>query len=202
MELFNRGAFARRQRGARRVARPVHPPHSPPLGFSMPNFHPHLVAAVSPLLEAGEEVWAVYASPRTSLVATATRLFIVGRDGTLAWPLDELAVLRRTRPSLVVLEWRSGRALPVRVDPRDEHGIQALTVIGLLLAIAAKPSMQPGASPPARSAPAAPPRPTLRHNAIIRLDGQRVPARHWVVARPRALASASAASSARAVKSS
>lgn len=120
----------------------------------MPNFHPQLVAAVAPFLDPGEEVWAVYPAEHRSLVATAKRLFLVGPDRTIAYPLREFELMRRPRPSLVLLQRRGGGAMRIPLDPRDEHGIQALTVIGLLVASVARPrSFVPGHAVAARVAP-------------------------------------------------
>ncbi len=134
----------------------------------MPNFHPQLVAAVAPFLDPGEEVWAVYPAERRSLVATATRLFLVGPDGTVAHQLGEFELMRRPRPSLVLLQRRGGGAMRIPLDPRDEHGIQALTVIGLLVARIARPrGFVPGHAAPARAAPS-PRHPVATHHFVLR----------------------------------
>lgn len=125
---------------------------------AMPNFHPQLVALVAPLLEPGEEVWAVYPARRRSLVATGSRLFLVSPGATIAHPLADFVQMRRPRPSLVLLQLRAGGSMRIALDPSDEHGIQALTVIGLLLAgvsRAHRPVL--GGPEPARAAP------TVRH---------------------------------------
>ncbi|HEY5630320.1 MAG TPA: hypothetical protein VIR16_12505 [Candidatus Limnocylindrales bacterium] len=137
----------------------------------MPNFHPQLVASVAPLLEPGEEVWAVYPAKPRSLVATATRLFLVSPVGTSALPLREFALMRRPRPSLVLLQRRAGGAMRIALDPLDEHGIQALTVIGLLVANVARPhAVQPNQPAPARAAPA--PRHRLATHRFVLRDGR------------------------------
>ncbi len=94
------------------------------------------LAAVAPLLEPGERVWAVYPSGPRPIVATARRVFLIGPSGVDAVPLAELSTVRRQDNDIVVVE-RAGRPLlAVPVDPADEYGLQALTVIGLLVATA------------------------------------------------------------------
>ncbi len=137
----------------------------------MPNFHPQLVASVAPFLEPGEEVWAVYPAKRRALVATGTRLFLVGPDGTIAHPLRDFLLMRRPRPSLVLLQRRAGGAMRIALDPRDEHGIQALTVIGLLIANIARPNPHvPDRPAPARVAPA--PRHRLATHRFVLRSGR------------------------------
>jgi hypothetical protein len=137
----------------------------------MPNFHPKLVAAVAPLLEPGEEVWAVYPSTRRSLVATGSRLFLVSPDGLTAHHLHEFELMRRPRPSIVLLQRRSGGAMRIALDPADEHGIQALTVIGLLVAhIARRNAAVPDQPAPASSAPF-PRHGLVTHRFVLRSGG-------------------------------
>lgn len=151
----------------------------------MPNFHPHLVAAVAQHLEQDEEVWAVYPAARNALVATATRLFVVGRDGVVVHPLHDFVLLHRASPTLALLERRSGGMMAVRVDPRDEHGVQALTVIGLLVAMAGRPGRQLAEPVAATSAPRRRRRRAWRHVVIVAHGDRHVPAHRWVVFRPR-----------------
>lgn len=152
----------------------------------MPNFHPHLVAAVAHLLEDDEEVWAVYPAARNALVATGRRLFVIGREGVATHPLEEFVLLRRASPTLALLQRRAGGTMAVRVDPRDEHGVQALTVIGLLIAMAARPARQLHDPAPARSGPPRRRRRRVwRHMVIVTEGDRRVPAHRWVVFRPR-----------------
>ncbi len=134
----------------------------------MPNFHPQLVALVAPLLEPGEEVWAVYAAKRRALIATERRLFLVGSDGLVAHHLREFRLMRRPRPSLVLLERRSGGHLSIHLDPLDEHGIQALTVIGLLVASVDRSDTRILERPaPARVAPSVRRRRPIAHRHIL-----------------------------------
>ncbi len=92
----------------------------------------NLPAIVNPLLDEGEAVWAVFENARRALVATPRRLFIVAGGRVDQIPLDEIADLRRAGESTVILERRHGAPLDVDLDPEDEQGLQALTVIGLL----------------------------------------------------------------------
>lgn len=152
----------------------------------MPNFHPHLVAAVAHLLDDDEEVWAVYPAARNAMVATARRLFVIGREGVAVHPLEEFVLLHRASPTLALLQRRTGGTMAVRVDPRDEHGVQALTVIGLLIAMAARSANRPDDPAPARSRPLPRRRRRVWRHMVIVTDGDRhVPAHRWVVFRPR-----------------
>jgi hypothetical protein len=140
----------------------------------LPNIHPQLVASVVPFLEPGEEVWAVYPARRRSLVATGTRLFLVGPSGAMAHPLHEFELMRRPRPSLVLLHWRAGGALRIALNPLDEHGIQALRVIGLLVARVVHPHPRIKEAPaPARPESSAR-HPLATHRYALRME--RMPA--------------------------
>lgn len=135
----------------------------------MPNFHPDLVAAVRPFLGPSEEVWAVYPSSRRSLVVTGSRMFVLGRETPEVHGLEEFIAMRRPTERLVLLERRAGMAIALHIDPHDEHGIQALTVIGLLFAIASKANGRPLSGPPrAQAAPHGRVLPTMRCRHVVR----------------------------------
>lgn len=105
------------------------------------------VAAVAPLLAPGEDVWAVFPGRPRSLVATGRRLFLVADDDVREISLAELAQVRREQERLVVIEpWR-GAPIGVHVDPMDEEGLQALAVLGLLVASGNRGSEPPVAVP-------------------------------------------------------
>jgi hypothetical protein len=89
---------------------------------------------VHPLLADGESVWAVYPGSRT-LVATNRRLFFVAHGHVNARDLSEFSQVRRERESLIVLSGqRGGPSIAIEVGSDDEAGLQALTVLGLLVA--------------------------------------------------------------------
>jgi hypothetical protein len=101
----------------------------------MPHLHPEHVAAVAPLLAAGEVVWAVYPSRGRSLIATPRRLFVVGPHATEEIPVADIRRVHRGGDNVIVIERRTAPSMAVRVDPADEHGLQALTVLALLAAV-------------------------------------------------------------------
>lgn len=93
-----------------------------------------LLEIVRPLLEEGESVWAVYPG-RQSLVATDRRLFLVTDNRPIGYDLAQFAGVQRERDTLLVLTPAGdGPAIAVEVRPNDEAGLQAMTVIGLLVA--------------------------------------------------------------------
>jgi hypothetical protein len=97
---------------------------------------PAPLAAVLPLLEEGERVCLVLGSGRPPAVATSRRLFLVWARGVDAHRLvDLIGVEREDEGHVIVL--RPGRPrLLLPVDPVDEAGLQALTVLALLAAAA------------------------------------------------------------------
>ena len=115
--------------------------------LDMPNFHPRLVALIAPQLGPAEEIWAVYPG-RTSLIATSNRLFVVGRHQAVPHPLTEFEALDRPRTTMALLKRWTGTTISIPIDPGDEHGLQALTVIGLLVALTGR-ARRPGLEGPA-----------------------------------------------------
>lgn len=89
---------------------------------------------VAPLLAEGERVWAVFPARTRSLVVTPRRIFVVAPDHADEIPLEEVTDVSREGDTLIVVQLRHGQPLAIDVDPADEHGLQALTVIGLLAA--------------------------------------------------------------------
>lgn len=93
-----------------------------------------LLDIVAPHLVPGESVWAVYTGSR-ALVATNRRLFFAS-DGRLStYDLGEFDEVARPREDLIVLDRTAGPPIAVAVEPDDEDGLQALTVVGLLVAL-------------------------------------------------------------------
>ena len=117
----------------------------------MPDQPASCLRAVEGRLGPGEDVWAVYPSARRALVATRRHLFLLDADGRVeVHELGEYRGVRRARDTLVVVEGRGGASIAVPVDPGDELGLQALTVIGLLLAADAA-GRSPAPSPRGRN---------------------------------------------------
>ncbi len=94
---------------------------------------PGPIDRVRALLEEGEAVWAVFPG-RQALVATQRRLFVVGTGAVRAYDLAEFES-RREAESVVVLHGRSGAVVALEILPDDEAGLQALTIVGLLVAL-------------------------------------------------------------------
>ena len=88
-----------------------------------------------PELEAGEAVWVNLALPTLSLVATDRRLLTRSGDHVEAWGYDAITQVGPAGiEGDVVISFRSGHR-PLVVHARgDESTMQALTVIGLLVA--------------------------------------------------------------------
>lgn len=88
-----------------------------------------------PELEAGEAVWASLALPTLSLVATDRRLLTRSGDHVEAWGYDAITQVGPAGiEGDVVISFRTGHR-PLVVHARgDETAMQALTVIGLLVA--------------------------------------------------------------------
>jgi hypothetical protein len=103
---------------------------------------------VHPLLADDERVWAVYPGSR-ALVATNRRLFFVVHEHVDARDLSDFTQVRRERESLIVLSGqRGGPSIAIEVGPDDEAGLQALTVLGLLVACPERVPGDPPADPP------------------------------------------------------
>ena len=88
-----------------------------------------------PELEAGEAVWASLALPTLSLIATDRRLLTRSGDHVEAWGYDAITQVGPAGiEGDVVISFRTGHR-PLVVHARgDESAMQALTVIGLLVA--------------------------------------------------------------------
>lgn len=93
-----------------------------------------LLDLVAPRLVPGETVWAVYAGGR-ALVATNRRLFFLSAGQLSTYDLAEFDHVERAREDLIVLDRPDGPPIAMTVAPDDEAGLQALTVVGLLVAL-------------------------------------------------------------------
>lgn len=93
-----------------------------------------LLDVVTPTLFPGETVWAVYTGSR-ALVATDRRLIFVSGGDLTAYDLADFDRVARSREDLVVLDRTDAPPIAVPVAPDDEAGLQALTVVGLLVAL-------------------------------------------------------------------
>lgn len=93
-----------------------------------------LLDTVAPHLVTGEAVWAVYTGTR-ALVATNRRLFFIAGEQLSVYDLGEFDNVERPRDDLIVLDRADGPPIALTVAPDDEAGLQALTVVGLLVAL-------------------------------------------------------------------
>ncbi len=96
---------------------------------------PRTAAPLLPELQPGEDVWASLALPTLTLLATNRRLLTRSGDQVEAW---EYGSITQVGPAGiegdVVISFHDGRR-PLVVHARgDETAMQALTVIGLLVA--------------------------------------------------------------------
>ena len=104
-----------------------------------PDGHAHL----SPILDPGEDVWASIALPTVDLLATDRRLLRLHRERVEAW---EYGDIRHVGPAGVdgdvAISFRDGTR-PIVVHAKgNDPALQALTVIGLLVARSNQPGRQ------------------------------------------------------------
>ena len=101
----------------------------------MPDPRPLAADTLLPELDSGEDVWASVALPNVTLLATDRRLLSRQGERTVAWDYGDI---RQVGPAGiegdVAISFRDGRR-PLVVHVRgDDSAVQALTVIGLLVA--------------------------------------------------------------------
>lgn len=100
----------------------------------MPDHAAHDATPLLPQLEPGEDVWATLALPTLTLLATDHRLLSRSGDRTEAWDYGAITQVGPAGDGDVFISFRNGRG-PLVIHARgNEPAMQALTVIGLLVA--------------------------------------------------------------------
>lgn len=114
----------------------VSTPTSAPVGRTMPE--EPATATTSPLLpelQPEEDVWALLALPSLTLVATDRRLLSRSGDRTEAWRYEEISQVGQAGvDGDIVISFDDGQRPLVVHANGNEPAMQALTVIGLLVA--------------------------------------------------------------------